>query len=291
MGDKEALFLEPAIAGFFYNGALYGLPLSVENIGLFRNVDMVPEAPTTWQEIYDIGVALVNDGTADSAMGFPDLSYNSYPMYTWQGGYIFGRDADGNFTADDIGMDNEGMVAGLEWAYSLVEKGAVSTNVDWEASHVQFETGRSAFIMTGPWAITRFKEAGVNYAISAFPEGGYPFMGVQGIVVNASKENVLLAQTFCVDFLATEENFQRLFEADTRPSAMMTIFTAADDPDTKAFNEAGVNADPMPNIPEMGYVWDAWVNATLLTFQGEMDATSALQQAVDQIRQQIEADA
>ncbi len=155
---------------------------------------------------------------------------------------------------------------------------------------MQFETGRSAFIMTGPWAITRFKEAGVNYAISAFPEGGYPFMGVQGIVVNASKENVLLAQTFCIDFLATEENFQRLFEADTRPSAMITIFEAADDPDTKAFNEAGVNADPMPNIPEMGYVWDAWVNATLLTFQGELDAEAALQQAVDQIRQQIDAE-
>ena len=117
------------------------------------------------------------------------------------------------------------MVTGLTWIQSLADKGLISENVDWEASHVLFETGRSAFIMTGPWAINRFDTAGVPYAISAFPaaeeggEPGYPFLGVQGLVINANKENVLLAQVFAVDFLATEEHFQAIFEAEPRPSA------------------------------------------------------------------------
>jgi len=294
LGDNAANFLPNAIDGFTYDGQLYGVPLSVENIGFFRNTDLVPEAPATWDEVAEIGAALLDEGKIDSVIGLPDLTYNSYPIYTSFGGYIFGRDANGSLTIDDIGMNNEGMVAGLAWIGSRMEEGLVSTNVDWEASHVQFETGRSAFILTGPWAINRFDTAGVPYAISAFPaaeeggEPGYPFLGVQGLVINANKENVLLAQVFAVDFLATEEHYQMIFDAEPRPSAWASIFAAAEDPNTIGFNEAGINAVPMPSIPAMGYVWDAWVNAGALVAQGELTPQEALDSAVEQILAQVE---
>lgn len=294
LGDKAQYYLPNAIDGFTYNGQLYGVPLAVENIGFFRNVDLVPDAPKTWQEVEEVGKALFDEGKIDAVIGFPDLTYNTYPVYTSFGGYIFGRDADGNFTTEDIGMNNEGMVKGLTWVKSLMDQGLVSVNIDWEASHVLFETGRSAFIMTGPWAINRFDTAGVPYAISAFPaaeeggEPGYPFLGVQGIVINANKDNVLLAQAFAVDFLATEEHYQAIFDAEPRPSAWASIFSAASDPNTKGFNEAGVNAVPMPSIPAMGYVWDAWVNAGALVAQGELSPQEALDGAVEQITAQIE---
>jgi arabinogalactan oligomer/maltooligosaccharide transport system substrate-binding protein len=293
LGDKAQDFLPNAIDGFTYDGQLYGVPLAVENIGFFRNADLVPDAPTTWDEVAAIGQTLFDEGKIDSAIGFPDLTYNSYPVYTSFGGYIFGRDEAGNFTTADIGMNNEGMVKGLAWIKSLMDAGIVSTNIDWEASHVLFETGRSAFIMTGPWAINRFDTAGVHYAISAFPaaepggEPGYPFLGVQGLVVNANKDNVLLAQTFAVDFLATEAHYQAIFDAEPRPSAWASIFTAAEDPNTKGFNEAGINAVPMPSIPAMGYVWDAWVNAGALVAQGELTPQEALDGAVDQVLAQV----
>src|SRR5690606_16372391 len=169
LGDKADSFLPGAIDGFIYNGELYGVPLAVENIGFFRNTDLVPDAPATWAEVAEIGTALVDSGDADSAIGLPDLTYNSYPIFTALGRYVFRRDADGNCTVDDIGMNNEGMAEGLAWVQSLMDAGVVSTNIDWEASHVQFETGRSPFILTGPWAINRFDTAGVPYAISAFP--------------------------------------------------------------------------------------------------------------------------
>ena len=105
LGDKASNYLPNAIAGFTYNGKLYGLPLAVENIGFFRNTDMVPEAPKTWDEVAKIGTELVKSGKAESAIGLPDLTYNIYPLYTSFGGYIFGRDAAGSFTVDDMGMD------------------------------------------------------------------------------------------------------------------------------------------------------------------------------------------
>jgi arabinogalactan oligomer / maltooligosaccharide transport system substrate-binding protein len=296
LGDKADSYLPAAIDAFTYDGELYGLPLAVENIGFFRNTDLVPDAPATWAEVAEIGTELFNNGDVDTAISFPDLTYNIYPVYTSFGGYIFGRDEAGSFTPEDIGMNNEGMVAGLAWVQSLVEAGVVSENIDWEAAHVLFETGRSPFILTGPWALNRFNEAGVPYEITAFPaaeeggEAGYPFLGVQGIVVNANKENVLMAQIFATEFLATEEHYQAIFDAEARPSAWASIFEAADDPDTAGFNAAGVNADPMPSIPAMGFVWDAWVNAGALVMQGELEPQEALDGAVEQIQAQVETE-
>lgn len=293
LGDKAAQYLPNAIDGFTYNGELYGLPLAVENIGFFRNTDLVPEAPATWEEVYTIGQELVESGQADAAIGLPDLGYNVYPVYTSFGGYIFGRDANGSFTPDDIGMNNEGMIAGLTWFQTLIDNGLVSSTIDWEAAHVMFETGRTPFVMTGPWAINRFQTAGVPYAISAFPaaeaggEAGYPFLGVQGIVFNANSDNLLLAQTFALEVIATAEGMQAIFDAEPRPSAWASIFMAASDPDTIGFNEAGINAQPMPSIPAMGFVWDAWANAGTLVATGELSPTDALNAAVEQIQTQV----
>ena len=296
LGPVESEFLPNAIDGFTYDGELYGVPLAVENIGFFRNTELVPDAPATWDEVAEVGTALVDEGLAESAIGFPDLTYNTYPLFTTFGGYIFGRNDEGSFTIDDIGINNEGMVQGLQYVEDLIAAGVVSENIDWEASHVLFETGRSPFILTGPWAINRFETAGVPYEISAFPaaveggEPGYPFLGVQGIVINAYKDNAILAQTFAVDFLATEEHYQAIFDAEPRPSAWASIFEAADDPNTAGFNAAGVNAVPMPSIPEMGYVWDAWVNAGSLVAQGELSPQEALDGAVEQVLTQAEED-
>ena len=296
LAEKEDQYLSNSIDGFMYNGQLYGLPLAVENIGFFRNTDMVPEAPKTWDEMMAIGEELVNNGDAQVAVGLPDLTYNIYPIYTSYGGYIFGRDDSGSFTPDDIGMNSEGMIEGLTLVQTLVDNGLASENVDWEASHVLFETGEAPFILTGPWAINRFQTAGVPYAISAFPaaeeggEAGYPFLGVQGIVFNQNSDNLLLAQTFAMENIATEEGMQAIFDAEPRPSAWASIFNAAADPDTAGFNEAGVNAVPMPSIPAMGYVWDAWANAGTFVITGELTPEEALQGAVDQVQAQIEAE-
>lgn len=295
IGDKTSEYLPASLEGFTYDGALMGLPLAIENIGFFYNTDLVETPPATWEEVREVGAALVDSGDVEVAIGLPDLTYNSYPIYTSYGGYIFGQDAEGQFTPDDIGMTNEGMVEGLTYITSLVDEGLAAENVDWEATHVQFETGASAFIMTGPWAVNRFQEAGVPYAIAPFPaaeeggEPGFPFLGVQGMIVNANSDQLLLAQAFASEKIATEDSMRRIFEAEPRPSAWASVFELADDSDTQAFNTAGVDAVPMPSIPEMGFVWDPWVNAGTLAISGELEPAAALEQAVEQIEGQIAA--
>lgn len=81
---------------------------------------------------------------------------------------------------------------------------------------------------------------------------------------------------------------QAIFDAEPRPSAWASIFEAASDPDTAGFNAAGVNAQPMPSIPAMGFVWDAWANAGTLVATGELTPTDALNAAVEQIKAQVD---
>jgi len=294
LGDKADSFLPNTLEAFTYNGELYGVPFAIENDAFFRNVELVPDAPATWDEVAEIGKQLVDEGTVENAIALPDLGYNYFPVYTAFGGYIFGRDAEGNYTADNVGMDSEGMIAGADWANDLIRDGYASENLDWEAAHVLFETGKAPFIITGPWAVERFKTNGVPYAISAAPaaeeggEPGAPFIGVQGFMVNANSENLLLAQTYLTEFIATEEIQQAIFEGDPRPSAWLSIFAATEDEDMRGFAEAGANGQPMPAIPAMGYVWDAWGNAGLLIAQGELTPSEALTEAANQIRTQIE---
>jgi maltose-binding protein MalE len=130
----------------------------------------------------------------------------------------------------------------------------------------------------------------VPYAVSVIPAGvkeAAPFMGVQGFMINNFSKNKLLAQEFLVNFIATEEVMQQMYNTDPRPSAFIAVRDKIDDPDLAAFAEAGVNADPMPAIPEMGAVWDAWRNGITLILNGQSSGPDASKTAADQIRTAI----
>jgi maltose-binding protein MalE len=289
LGTKRNSFLQPALDGFSYNGKLYGVPLAVENIGFFYNTSMISTPPETWADAVAIAQSLIREGKAEFMMGLPDATYNSYPVYDSFGGSIFGKNSDGSLNGKQVLVADPGFVAGLEFLTNQVKAGLIPETIDWDGAHVLFEGGKAPFCMTGPWALNRFQTAGVPYAIAKFPAArqggpaGNPFLGVQGLVINSTSPRRLLAQSFTVDFLASEECLAAIFRAEQRPSAWRTIFENSGDKDTLEFNAAGVNAIPMPSIPEMGYVWDAWVAAAALAFAGDRSPVDALRNAKTQI--------
>jgi maltose-binding protein MalE len=293
LGAKKKNYLGPAIEGFMYNGKLYGVPLAVENIGFFRNTDLVPKAPETWDEMIAIGTELVKQGKCEVIMGFPDATYNSFPFYSSFDGNIFGKNKDGSLDPNKVEIASPAFIQGLDLMTSLVKKGLVPNAIDWDAAHVLFESGKAPFIMTGPWALNRFKTSKVHYAISPFPAAkkggkpGAPFLGVQGMIISASSKQAMLAQAFATEFIATEANMQAIYNAEQRPSAWKSIAEKVKDPDSTGFAAAGANAIPMPSIPAMGYVWDAWVNAAALSFSGKKTPQDALANAKVQIETQI----
>jgi maltose-binding protein MalE len=292
-GAKGDSFTAPSLEGFTYNGKLYGLPLAVENIGFFYNTSLVPEPPETWDEAVAMTERLIKAGKVERMLGLADAHYNAYPVYDSFGGAVFGKKADGSLDGKRILVDGPGFVAALDFLTAQVRNKLIPETIDWDASHVLFESGKAPFVCTGPWALNRFKTAGVPYAIGAFPAAkkggppGNPFLGVQGMIVSAASPRRLLAQSFAVDFIATEENMTALYQAEQRPSAWKSIFENAADDDAAGFNKAGAHAVPMPSIPEMGYVWDAWTAAAALSFAGDKSPAEALQNAKAQIESMI----
>jgi len=289
LGSKRSSFHELSLEGFTYNGKLYGVPLAVENIGFFYNPELVAVPPETWNEAITITENLKRQGKVEYMFGLPDATYNSYPVYDSFGGSIFGKNEDGSLNGKQVLLADPGFVGGLEFLTSVVRRGLVPETIDWDGAHVLFESGKAPFIMTGPWALNRFQTAGVPYVIIKFPAAvrggspGNPFLGVQGLIISAASPRRLLAQSFAVDFIAREKNMQAIFDAEKRPSAWKTIFDSLSDTDTLGFNAAGINAVPMPSIPEMGYVWDAWAAAANLAFSRERTPEQALQSAKSQI--------
>jgi maltose-binding protein MalE len=288
LGAKSDSFLDSALTAFTYTGELYGMPYAIENMGLFRNVDLVPEAPTTWDELLTVSQALIDSGDVTYGLVLEDNGYKVYPVLTSFGGYVFGRDEGGTWNPSDLGIDSAGMIAAGDWIVENVTAGLISPSAnDADTAETLFETGEAAFIMTGPWALDRFRTYGVNYGISAFPSDGAAFGGVQGFMINAFSENILLAQAFLTEFVATDDTMEKLYLAGNRPSAFIPVLDATDDPDLAAFGEAGENASPMPAIPEMGAVWGSWNSAVVLVINGTDTPENAFTTAAQQIRETL----
>lgn len=288
LGNKTGEFVPLALEAFTYtDGQLYGVPYATENLGFFYNTELVSEPPSTWEEVLEIARELKANGDVQYAFALAGGGYENMPVLTAFGGYIFGQDENGAWNPDDVGLDSEGMIAGVDFLAQAAEEGLIPENADYETAHQLFETGQVPFLMAGPWALDRIRASGVPYAVTTFPDDGAPFLGVQGFMVNAFSENILLAQTFLTEYVATEEFMQQIYETGLRPSAYQPVLARMDDPDLVAMGEAGANAMPMPNIPEMGSVWTAWNNGITLAVTGEQTAEESMTDAANQVRDLI----
>jgi arabinogalactan oligomer / maltooligosaccharide transport system substrate-binding protein len=293
LGGGEGDYLDVATQAFNYDGANYGLPYSIENIALFRNTELVPEPVGSLEEMAEIANGLVEDGEAEIPVGWqqPDV-YHNYWVVTATGGYVFAQDDDGSYDASDVGIDSEGALEAASVFADLTEQGLLSQDVDYDVMIDTFSRGAAPFAVTGPWAIADFDEGDVEYEIDGLPtvEGGTPapFVGVQGFMISAFSEQELAARTFVVDFMGTEDAQLELYEAGNRPPALQSAFDqVADDPMVAGFGEAGAEGAPMPAIPQMGSVWDAWTNAYTNILSGQ-DAESAFEEAAEQVRTLID---
>ena len=289
LGDKAADIAPNALDAFNYNSQLYALPYATENVALIRNVDLVPEPVTTWDEMLAVTKALIDDGTIENTTVIPS-DYAIIGLHNAFGGYLFGQDADGNYLPDDVGLDSPGFIASGEWLQKAVADGYISSTKDYATANALFAEGGIPFILNGPWALGEYRDAGINFSVDPLPSGpegpGAPFLGAQGFVVNAQSENQLLAQTFLTELVATDAVMADFQAQDPRIPAWLPTLAVLDDADLAAFGVAGEAAQPMPNIPAMGSVWGSWGDANQLVMNGE-DVTATYTNAAEQIRAAI----
>ena len=288
LGNKASEFVPMSLEAFTYtDGNLYGVPYATENLGFFYNTELVETPPATWAEVLEIGKQLQSEGKAQYAFAMAGGGYENLPILTAFGGYIFGKDDQGAWNPNDVGLDSPGMIAGVQYLADAAADGLIPNTADYETAHSLFETGQVPFLLAGPWALDRIRASGVPYKVTTFPDNGAPFSGVQGFMINAFSPNVLLAQTFLTEYVATEAFMQQIYETGLRPSAFVPVLEKTTDPDLLAMGQI-TNAMPMPNIPAMGSVWTAWNNGIALATAGTQDPEAAMTDAANQVRALIQ---
>jgi len=153
----------------------------MENMALFRNADLVPDAPETWDELLAAGGALQESGDVTYALVLENNGYKTYPILTNFGGYVFGRDADGNWDPNDVGIDSEGMIAAGNWIAENVAAGLT----------VRHDHG-SQYLSDAFQAELAFLGIQSSPAFVRAPEGN----GCAERVIRTLKEQLLWVRTF-----------------------------------------------------------------------------------------------
>jgi arabinogalactan oligomer/maltooligosaccharide transport system substrate-binding protein len=288
-----------AVKGMTFNGQLYGIPYSVENIALFRNVDLVPTAPATIEDLVTAGKALVTSGKTKEILtlqvGQKGDAYHIYPIFRSGGGDFFAATSTGDPDPKNVAVDSAGSIAAGAKIVALGEKGdkALKRSIDDKNAIPLFFGKQSPFLISGPWAVSDIKKAGINYDISPIPPfaGGQPagpFIGVNGFYIASKGKNKTLAQEFATNFLATLDVQVALYQAEPRRPALTAAVdqVKANDPDIPKFQTASQGGTILPAIPEMGQVWGPFgvAEAALV---GGADPKATLESAAKAIRDGI----
>ena len=294
LGDAAGDFEQVAIDAWSYDGNVYGLPYSIENIALVRNTDLAPDAPATWDELVAAGTAAGTEYPflvgLDPAAGDP---YHLYPFQTSFGAPVFGQNADGSYNAADLQIGNAGGEAFAAWLAAQGAAGILNPNIDGDLARENFNAGKSPFFLTGPWNVPSAQEAGINVSVDAIPSAGgqpaQPFVGVQGFFLSAKSANVVAATNFLINYVGSEAVQTALYEVGGRAPALSAAFDAAvaSDPIVAGFGSVGAEAVPMPSIPQMGSVWEFWGVTELAIIKGEGDPATLWQKMSSDIANAI----
>ena len=295
---QAANFVDSAVAGSAYGGQNYGVPIFTENIAMLTNKDLSPECPATLDAAADLGKKLVDDGTATLGIalqiGETGDVYHWYPMYSADGGYLFGTNPDGSLNPADLGVGKEGSIAAAERLQQLANDKVLKASVSYDIARETFAKGKAPFFITGPWQVPeQTKALGDKLMVCPVPnwEGSsfqsQPFVGVQVFFQTQKAPNPVLASTFLNDEVMTTEFMDAMYAGDPRiPAWKETLATASSDPIIKAFGDYGATGFPMPAIPEMAAIWGDLGLAEYKVASGD-DPTKTMVAAGDAIQKSI----
>lgn len=289
--SQSDLFSPGALDAVSFDGQVYGVPYATENLGLFRNTDLVPEAPTSIEDMAKIGEDLVDSGSADQALslqvGAEGDAYHIHPFFTSAGGYLFGEDESGDPDPTELGVATPESIAAFEKVAKLGEDGSglLDRGTDADNATDLFATGAAPFLISGPWSVSATEANEIPFEVSPIPgfsDGAEArsLIGVQAFFVASGAADPDLAQELAQAFLADPELSVILYESDPRVPALDAAMemVSGQDPHLEAFQQAGEGGVPMPAIPEMEAVWSPFSQATA-DIIGGADPAGALAEA------------
>ncbi|WP_437305417.1 extracellular solute-binding protein [Sorangium sp. So ce388] len=272
----EALFQGPALAAVRQGGEIFGLPISQKCMALYMNTALVREAPAYLEDIAALAGAL--------PQGVYPLAYeasNAYahmPILAAFGGTMLDE-------SDQFGFVGPGPERSLELVRSLIARRVVPEDANGALVTDLYNTGRAAFVMSGPWFVGGLKdEAKQRSRVVPLPkvrETGRPmrpFMTVEAVMLSPQGAQRVEARALARHIAGAAAAATRLEVART-PPVRSDVAVPADDAFIAAFTEQAKVAIPMPTSPAMRSTWEPSARAIRKVLRGDASPEVALSEA------------
>ena len=247
-----------------YGGKTYGVPVQVEQVGIFYNSDLFAEMgvrpPKTLEEFEQVAEAAKQRGLTPLAYGDKDQWPASH-QFSMVVSNLLGREGLDEILYGEGRWDDPKVVRAIEVYFrQFAQKGYVpkgANGISYDDANALFYSKKAAMLPTGTWLVSDLTKK------SPFKVGFFPFPSIDGSViappagvgagwfVSAKSKNKDAAVKF-IDFMIGEEitkrNLERLntipaFKVDTSNVEVSPLFKEvledlghADDPSSFGYN-------------------------------------------------------
>jgi maltose/maltodextrin transport system substrate-binding protein len=253
---------ETAWNAFRYQGKYWGYPVAIETLGLIYNKALVPTPPESFDDVVKIDQALKVKGKRAILWDF-NKSFFTWPILAGPGGFVFGRDAKGDFDPKVVGVNHPGAVRGGEVLLSLVNNGHMPKGTRYAEMEAGFSRGEVAMMISGPWAWDNAKKSKIDFGVAPIPsidgKPGKPFVGVLGCMISAPSKVKDIAREFLEGHMLRPEQL-KVMDDDVAlgvPANKAFFAQLSTNPLISATMENARRGEPIPNIPETGRFWSA----------------------------------
>ncbi|MDR3642338.1 MAG: sugar ABC transporter substrate-binding protein [Candidatus Doudnabacteria bacterium] len=301
-------FVDVAVKDFTLNQKVYGVPLSVDSLGLYYNKDILGSAgiatpPKTWDELsQDVqkikradqtgyftlsGLAAGTNANVNRAV---DILYlfmlqkGAAPFSTDGTRPVFANAVTQNGQSDNPGLD------GLNYYTSFANP--ASPNYNWNArsdySIDAFANGRAAFLISYSFTLAslRQKNPNLNFDVAPMPQPNLTqpavnFANYWGEVVSKQSKSPNTAWNF-INFITSKSSLDQYYAKNKVPSSRLDLISLqVQDPDIGVFANSDLTAKSFykPDQVKMDGIFGQMIDNVILN---GMAAQQALQQGQQQ---------
>ncbi len=284
---------------------LYGVPMSMESIGLYYNKDLVTTVPTTFEallaevSIFNQQPSYHTPGLTNAQRGIYGLATSSHwadsyfmqPFYSAFGFYPFGPELN---DPNQVGFVNA--IDALSFMVNQLKPQVTGYGTHNSViGNSNFENGLIPYIIAGPWMHPAYRQAGLNYGVAPFPtlngQAMKPFVGSRIASIYKYSDNKEVALKF-IEFLSTETAMKIMYDQKYMLPALTT---------DKMMNISGLSTDehmlamayqinqgiPMPNIRQLIYYWGPGETMIMRVWNNGFPPSTAAAEAEQSYRTQI----
>ncbi|QFQ02973.1 putative ABC transporter-binding protein precursor [Corynebacterium urogenitale] len=272
-----------------YNDKLYALPQNTNAQLLFRNTELVKDAPENWDDLVKACEAVKNqDCLTMTLKQYEGLTVSTAAFMDGWGGGILDDQGNPTVTSDE---SREGLQALVD-AYKDGTISKSSTGATEEETNLAFVGGNTAMAVNWPYMYDNAvaEDSAIKDKVEVSPLVGKDGVGVSTLGgynngININSKNKATALDF-IQFIISEEN-QKSFAEQSFPPVLASIYDDAQlqeqFPYLEALKKSLENAKPRPASPQYDSLSKAVMDNSTAALTGDTsveDATTEMEKAI-----------